>query len=31
VGVSGHMPDHDEACAVTAIQSLGLVADPGVD
>ncbi|HTK34030.1 MAG TPA: heme-binding protein [Caulobacteraceae bacterium] len=29
VGVSGFMPDQDEACAVVGIQSVGLVADPG--
>ena len=29
VGVSGHMPDGDEACAVAGIQAAGLRADPG--
>ena len=29
VGVSGHMPDEDEACAVAGIQTADLVADTG--
>ena len=29
VGVSGDTSDRDEACALAAIASLGLVADPG--
>ena len=29
VGVSGHLPDADEACAVVGIEAAGLVADPG--
>jgi uncharacterized protein GlcG (DUF336 family) len=29
VGVSGDMPDKDEACAMTGVRSVGLVADPG--
>ncbi|MPS29152.1 MAG: heme-binding protein [Alcaligenaceae bacterium] len=29
VGVSGDGPDHDEACAVHAVESCGLVAQPG--
>jgi uncharacterized protein GlcG (DUF336 family) len=29
VGVSGHVPDADEACAVTAIEQAGFRADPG--
>jgi uncharacterized protein GlcG (DUF336 family) len=29
VGVSGHMPDGDEACAVAGIEAAGLNADPG--
>ncbi len=29
VGISGDMPDNDEACAVFGIQDAGLVADPG--
>jgi uncharacterized protein GlcG (DUF336 family) len=29
VGVSGHMPDHDEACAVAGIEAAGLIPDPG--
>jgi uncharacterized protein GlcG (DUF336 family) len=29
VGVSGHLPDADEACAVAGIQAAGLVPDPG--
>jgi uncharacterized protein GlcG (DUF336 family) len=29
VGVSGDMPDNDEACAVRGIEALGLLADPG--
>jgi uncharacterized protein GlcG (DUF336 family) len=29
VGVSGHLPDADEQCAVTAIEHAGLSADPG--
>jgi uncharacterized protein GlcG (DUF336 family) len=29
VGVSGHLPDSDETCAVTAIGDAGLTADPG--
>lgn len=29
VGVSGHQPDQDEACAVHGIESAALVADPG--
>jgi uncharacterized protein GlcG (DUF336 family) len=29
VGVSGHMPDHDEACAIAGINAVGLTADPG--
>jgi uncharacterized protein GlcG (DUF336 family) len=30
VGVSGHVPDADEQCAVAAIEHAGLAADPGV-
>ncbi|MFF3573769.1 heme-binding protein [Nocardia jiangxiensis] len=29
VGVSGHLPDDDEACAIHAITGCGLRADPG--
>jgi uncharacterized protein GlcG (DUF336 family) len=29
VGVSGDMPDNDEACAVRGIEEVGLAADPG--
>jgi uncharacterized protein GlcG (DUF336 family) len=29
VGVSGHRPDGDEACAVRGIEAAGLAADPG--
>ena len=29
VGVSGFLPDADEACAVTGIEATGLSADPG--
>lgn len=29
VGVSGHLPDHDEACAVKGIEAAALTADPG--
>jgi uncharacterized protein GlcG (DUF336 family) len=29
VGVSGDLPDHDEACAVRGIEEAGLAADPG--
>ncbi len=29
VGGSGHLPDHDEACAIHAIAAAGLRADPG--
>jgi uncharacterized protein GlcG (DUF336 family) len=29
VGVSGHRPDEDEACAVAGIAATGLVSDPG--
>jgi uncharacterized protein GlcG (DUF336 family) len=29
VGVSGDMPDNDEACALAGIGEVGLVADPG--
>ncbi|MGH7104893.1 MAG: GlcG/HbpS family heme-binding protein [Acetobacteraceae bacterium] len=29
VGVSGDLPDHDEACAVRGIEQAGLTADPG--
>jgi uncharacterized protein GlcG (DUF336 family) len=29
VGVSGDIPDKDEACAVAGIRSVDLVADPG--
>ena len=29
VGMSGDMPDNDEACAVFGIEDAGLVADPG--
>jgi uncharacterized protein GlcG (DUF336 family) len=29
VGVSGHLPDNDEACAVQGIEAAGLRADPG--
>jgi uncharacterized protein GlcG (DUF336 family) len=29
VGVSGHVPDSDEACAVRGIEECGLHADPG--
>jgi uncharacterized protein GlcG (DUF336 family) len=28
-GVSGHLPDADERCAVAAIERAGLVAEPG--
>ena len=31
VGVSGDMPDKDEACAIAGIESAGLAADPGKD
>ena len=31
VGVSGHIPDQDEACAVAAIEAAGLAPDPGAD
>ncbi len=30
VGVSGHLPDEDERCAVQGIEACGLQADPGV-
>ena len=30
VGVSGHLPDVDEECAVVGIEAAGLSADPGV-
>lgn len=30
VGVSGHLPDHDEACAIAGIEAASLIADPGV-
>ncbi|MEC3974439.1 GlcG/HbpS family heme-binding protein [Amycolatopsis sp. H20-H5] len=29
VGVSGHLPDSDEACALAGIEAAGLAADPG--
>jgi uncharacterized protein GlcG (DUF336 family) len=29
VGVSGHLPDDDEACAVNGIEAASLSADPG--
>ena len=29
VGVSGHQPDEDEACAVRGIETARLIADPG--
>jgi uncharacterized protein GlcG (DUF336 family) len=29
VGISGDMPDKDEACAIVGIESAGLIADPG--
>lgn len=29
IGITGDQSDHDEACAVAAIESLGLTADPG--
>jgi uncharacterized protein GlcG (DUF336 family) len=29
VGISGDLPDNDEACAVYGIQQAGLIADPG--
>lgn len=29
VGVSGHRPDEDEACALSGIRAAGLAADPG--
>lgn len=29
VGVSGHLPDQDEECALTGIVAVGLTADPG--
>jgi uncharacterized protein GlcG (DUF336 family) len=29
IGVSGHLPDADEACAVAGIEAAGLRADPG--
>lgn len=29
VGVSGHLPDHDEAVALAGIEAAGLAADPG--
>lgn len=29
VGVSGHLPDADEACAIRGIQTAALTADPG--
>jgi uncharacterized protein GlcG (DUF336 family) len=29
VGVSGHQPDADEACAIAGITAAGLTADPG--
>lgn len=28
VGVSGHLPDADEACAVVGIEAASLTADP---
>ena len=31
VGISGDLPDNDEACAVHAIELVGLSADPGGD
>ncbi|MFJ6393987.1 heme-binding protein [Streptomyces sp. NPDC091972] len=31
VGVSGHLPDKDEECAIKGIESTGLTADPGTD
>jgi uncharacterized protein GlcG (DUF336 family) len=29
VGISGDLPDNDEACAISGIEEVGLVADPG--
>lgn len=29
VGVSGHLPDDDEACAIAGIEAAALTADPG--
>jgi uncharacterized protein GlcG (DUF336 family) len=29
VGISGDLPDNDEACAIHGIEEVGLVADPG--
>ena len=29
VGVSGSLPDHDEACAIQGIEAASLTADPG--
>jgi uncharacterized protein GlcG (DUF336 family) len=29
VGVSGALPDHDEACAIAGIEAVALTADPG--
>ena len=29
LGVTGHLSDNDEACAVHAIEAVGLLADPG--
>ncbi|MFB6549301.1 MULTISPECIES: heme-binding protein [unclassified Streptomyces] len=31
VGVSGHLPDKDEECAIKGIQATGHTADPGSD
>ncbi|MDB5456536.1 MAG: GlcG protein [Caulobacter sp.] len=31
VGISGDLPDNDEACAMHGIQAVGLTADPGGD
>ncbi|WP_022891296.1 GlcG/HbpS family heme-binding protein [Agromyces subbeticus] len=31
VGVSGHQPDEDEACAIAGIEAIDLAADPGSD
>lgn len=31
VGVSGHIPDDDEDCAVHAIAAVGFTPDPGTD
>lgn len=31
VGISGDLPDHDEACAIAGIEAIGFVADRGAD